>query len=63
MIQEQIIINKLVPKDSMILTDGKIFGKTIFIGNDRHTDEFYEITTEEYEKIMKEQAQKESLEH
>lgn len=62
MLQEQVIINKLIAERGKVLTDGKIFGKTIYLGNSRNSDEFYEISEEEYNVIMKEQEFNQSLE-
>jgi hypothetical protein len=52
---EKITVNKLIADEGKILTDGNTYGKVIFLGKDRKTDEFYEITKEEYDKIMEEQ--------
>ena len=41
----------LQAKKGMILTDGKIYGETIYLENGRTADEFYEITKEEHEKL------------
>ena len=49
---EQIIVNKIVADDGMILTDGEAYGKVIFLGADRNPDEFYEITEDEYKKTV-----------
>ena len=46
---------RLDAEDGMILTDGEIYGRTIFLGRDREVSEFYEITQEEYNTIMKEE--------
>lgn len=40
----------LTASDGMVLTDGTIYGKVIYLGSDRTPDHFYEITKEEYEK-------------
>ena len=44
----------LTASEGMILTDGTIYGKVIYLGSDRNPDDFYEITREEYEKRMEE---------
>lgn len=36
--------------EGMVLTDGRIFGKTIYLANGRKKEEFYSISEEEYEK-------------
>lgn len=38
-------------KENMILTDGKIYGKVLTLGDDRQASEFHEITIAEYEEI------------
>lgn len=45
---------KLVANPGMMLTDGDIFGKVIFLGNTRNADDFYEISDEKYNLIMEE---------
>ena len=40
--------------DDMILTDGTIFGRKIYLEVGRSPDDFYEITEEEYEKMIEE---------
>ncbi len=42
-----------------VLTDGKSYGKTVMLADDRKSEDFYEITEKEYEKILKETAQEE----
>lgn len=41
--------------EGYVLTDGVIYGSTIFLAEGRDPGDFYEIPREEYEKIMKEQ--------
>ena len=55
--KEQVVINKLIADSGKILTDGETFGRVIFLGKGRAVDEFYEITEEEYEEILKEQEE------
>lgn len=43
---------KLEADEGKVLTDGQIYGSTIFLAANRSVDEFYEITCEEYEKIL-----------
>lgn len=43
---------KLEADEGKILTDGQIYGKTIFLAHNRSVEEFYEITRGEYEKIL-----------
>ena len=44
--------NVLYADAGMILTDGEIFGKVIYLGDDKDKADFYSITLEEYERIM-----------
>lgn len=39
--------------EGRILTDGEIYGKTIYLAKNRSAEEFHEITEEEYEEIQK----------
>ena len=55
MITEQITMKKLIADEGKVLTDGKEYGKIIFLAYDRSCDEFYEITDAEYQAIMEEQ--------
>lgn len=41
--------------DGKILTDGSVYGKTIYLAANRNADEFHEITEEEYEEIKAEE--------
>lgn len=39
--------------EGKILTDGEIYGKIIYLANNRSTEEFHEISEAEYEEIQK----------
>ena len=45
----------LTASEGMILTDGEIYGSKIFLAEGRNPADFYEISREEYERIMEEQ--------
>lgn len=42
----------LYAEDGMILTDGEIYGKIIHLAEDKNKGDFYEITEEEYSRLM-----------
>lgn len=51
----KIKINKVIYADEgKILTNGEIYGRSIFLAVGLSETDFYEITEEEYEKIMEE---------
>ena len=35
-----------------VLTDGTVYGKTVFLADGRSAEEFHEITEEEYEAVL-----------
>ena len=43
----------LCADDGMVLTDGKHFGKILYLGNNTNPDDFYEVSEEEYDKVLK----------
>lgn len=50
---ETITLKILKASDGMILTDGKEYGSIIHIGQGRKEEEFYEITKEEYDEMLR----------
>lgn len=60
MITETITRIKLTASEGMVLTDGENYGKEVFLAVDADQSKWYEITQEEYEKILK--AQEEATE-
>ena len=42
---------KLIAEEGMTLTNGKAFGKTVYLGCTDSPDNWYEITDEEAEKL------------
>lgn len=45
----------LYAEEGKILTNGTVYGTVIFLAEDQSAFSFYEITKEEYEKMIKEQ--------
>lgn len=54
MIKENITLIKIKASEGMILTNGDVFGREIFLGKGDSPDNWYEITDNEYEKIQEE---------
>jgi len=50
------IIN-LIADEGKILTNGKIYGRVIALGNGDSEENYYEIPEEEYKRIMKEREE------
>lgn len=52
--QTEIIKTTVLKSDNgKILTDGTIYGRTIYLAKNRSPEEFHEITEAEYEEIQK----------
>lgn len=51
-----ITIDVLKADEGKILTDGSVYGKTIYLAANRTADEFHEITEGEYNEIKGEEA-------
>ena len=54
MIKENITLIKIKASEGMILTNGDVYGREIFLGKGDSPDNWYEITDNEYEKIQEE---------
>ena len=52
MTQETIIRIKLVASEDMVLTNGEVIGKEVFLGTDDSAANWYEITEAEAEKMF-----------
>ena len=44
---------KIEADEGKILTDGEVYGRTIYLAKNRSPEEFHEITEAEYEEIQK----------
>lgn len=49
--------NKITASEGHILTNGETYGVEIYLGEGVDADSFHEITREEYESILAEQAE------
>ena len=54
---ETINTTVLIADEGKILTDGEIYGRTIYLANNRSPEEFHEITEAEYEEIREEEIE------
>lgn len=50
---ETITTTVLIAEEGKILTDGEVYGRTIYLAKNRFPEEFHEITETEYEEIVK----------
>lgn len=57
---ETIIRTKIIASDGMVLTNGETYGTEIFLADGVSASDFREITREEYENIIAEEASREN---
>ena len=50
---------KIQATNGMMLTNGEIYGRTIYLGQSLKKEDFYEITVEEYKKIIEKEGENE----
>ena len=50
-------IEVLIADEGMVYTDGECYGKRIYLGENRSSSEFWQITEAEYEKMLSEQEE------
>lgn len=61
MTETTIKLTKLTASEGMILTNGKAYGKEIYLGCNDSADNWCEITEAEYEKKEKEEEYNENI--
>ena len=49
---ETIELKKITASENMILTNGEAYGKEVYLGVNDKPENWYEITDEEYNKIL-----------
>lgn len=53
----------LTANDGMVLTDGEIYGKEIYLADGVSADAFHEITQAKYDEMVAEQMEKADMDH
>lgn len=61
MTKETLTRIKLTASEGMILTDGTTYGRVIFLAEGHTGDSFFEITEEEYNRILEEKRKEQQL--
>ena len=54
---EIITMTKIIAADGMVLTNGEVHGKVIFLATTDKAENYYEITDAEYEEILKQEEE------
>ena len=54
---DTVIINKIIAEDGKMLTNGDAFGKEIYLGKNDKIENWYEITEEEYNRIIEQETE------
>lgn len=55
-------LTKITASEGMVLTNGEVYSKEIYLGCNDNADNWREITDAEYEKILKAEEEKEEAE-
>lgn len=56
MIHDTVIINKITADEGKILTNGKAYGKEVYLGKNDCPENWHEITEEEYRALIEEEV-------
>lgn len=51
---ETIVRKKITASEGCVLTDGEIYGRTIYLAEGKSEADFYEISEEQYQEKIKE---------
>jgi len=54
---ETITMTKIMAADGMVLTDGEVYGKVIFLATTDKAENYHEITDAEYAEILKKEEE------
>ena len=55
-------LKTIIASEGAVLTNGEAYGKSITLGNNDSEENWYEISEEEYQKIVEEQSKTEEFE-
>lgn len=58
---ETITLTKIIASEGMILTDGKTYGKEIFLAEGASASDYHEITRAEYDAILALEEEKQKV--